>query len=103
MTITEEMVEALKARMAKTCSGTIVVFDALHVKETLEKSLDTSFDVTALRSGDGPDGPVESHDLFLRGRGLALLINVPTGSRAFYSLIIDGKPTHTGTIGAEGE
>lgn len=55
--------------------------------------------VSELRDGEENDGPLQSHDLFIEGRGISLLVNVPAGSVATYSLSVDKQRQQSGTIG----
>jgi hypothetical protein len=45
------------------------------------------------------DSPVESVDLFLRGRGISLLINVRAGNEASYSYEVEGQEKGRGMLG----
>jgi len=54
--------------------------------------------ISELRAGEENDGPLESTDLFLEGRGISLLVNVEVGGRATYSLSSDGQPVSNGWI-----
>lgn len=55
--------------------------------------------VSELRAGEENDGPLESTDLFLDGRGISLLCNVLAGQQFTYSLSVDGKRIQGGTVG----
>jgi hypothetical protein len=57
--------------------------------------------VSELRAGEENDGRLESTDLFIQGRGVQLLCNVPAGQGFTYSLIVDSEPTHGGWVGQE--
>ena len=63
-------------------------------------SLPVTATVSALRHGEDGDGTMESTDLYVKGRGIALLVNVAAGHQATYSLIVDGQERQSGTIGA---
>ena len=56
--------------------------------------------VSELREGEENDGPLQSTDLHLEGRGISLLCNVTAGQRFTYSLIVDGNKVESGTVGA---
>ena len=47
--------------------------------------------VSELRQGEENDGPLDSTDLFLEGRGISLLVNVSAPGKATYSLLVDRK------------
>lgn len=55
--------------------------------------------VTPIYAGEEGDGPLVSTDLFLRGRGVSLLVNLPAGSRGTYACRIDTMPTVAGKLG----
>ena len=57
--------------------------------------------VSPIREGDENDGKLESTDLFVRGRGIALLCNVTAGQAFTYSLIVDGAPQASGWVGEQ--
>lgn len=52
--------------------------------------------VSEIREGDENDGPLQSVDLYVRGRGIGLLVNV--GKTVTYSLGVDGKTQQSGTV-----
>lgn len=55
--------------------------------------------VTEIRAGEANDGPLESTDLYISGRGISLLINVKAGAVFTYSLTVDGEDRSYGTVG----
>jgi hypothetical protein len=57
-----------------------------------------SVSVTELRDHEVDNSPVESVDLFLRGRGISLLVNVPAGSEASYSYEVEGQDKGRGLL-----
>ena len=57
-------------------------------------------DVSEIRGGEEHDGPLESMDLSVVGRGVSLLVNMPAGSRLTYALSVDGRPQASGTVDA---
>ncbi len=63
------------------------------------KSPEVSCSVVAINEGEDNDGPLESTDLFLTGRGISLLVNVTVSGVVTYSLGVDGVPTQHGYIG----
>jgi hypothetical protein len=54
--------------------------------------------VSELRKGEENDGPLQSTDIFLEWGGMSLLVNIPAGSSATYSLVSGYAPTQTGWV-----
>ena len=57
-----------------------------------------SCNVSSIYRDEDGGGPVESSDLYVRGRGISLLINVPAGSTLTYCLSVDGTIQNSGLI-----
>lgn len=55
-------------------------------------------DPTIQVSAPLPDG---SRDLFVSGRRISILCNVPAGSRISYSVVVDGQAYKSGELVAE--
>lgn len=55
--------------------------------------------VSDIHEGEECDGPLESTDLYVTGRGMDLLVNIPVGSQATFAVVVDSKPVHNGAIG----
>ena len=72
---------------------------------TLKAALAERFllSVSEIREGEDNSGPLESTDLYLRGRGLSLLVNAEAGSKLTYALGVDGQHVEGGTIGVPTE
>jgi hypothetical protein len=70
---------------------------ASSVEPALEKVIAS---VSDLRAGEENDGPLESTDLWVHGRGISLLVNVRAGGSTTYSLIVDGQTESGGYVGA---
>jgi hypothetical protein len=54
--------------------------------------------VSELREGEENDGALESTDLFLEGDGWSLLVNIPAGSHATYTLCTGGRCEQSGEV-----
>ena len=54
--------------------------------------------ISPIHRGEDGDGPFESTDLFLQGRGIQLLCNVLAGQSFTYSLSVDGRPIRKGAV-----
>lgn len=54
--------------------------------------------VSEIRQGEENDGQLESTDLYIRGRGLSLLVNVTVEGEATYTFIADGQERQSGTL-----
>jgi hypothetical protein len=63
-----------------------------------ERGDDVTATVSELRSGEENDGVLESTDLYVRGRGLSLLVNVDVSGGATYSLTVDRQQRQRGYI-----
>jgi hypothetical protein len=57
--------------------------------------------VAEIHKGEDGDGPLESTDLWVRGRGIGLLLNVLAWQQFTYSLRVDGKHQAGGTVGQQ--
>jgi hypothetical protein len=57
-----------------------------------------TFDITPIHQGEEDDGPLMSTDVFLKGRGISLLINITIHGEVTYALGIDGNERIGGTI-----
>lgn len=55
--------------------------------------------VSPIYAGEDGDGNLESTDLFIAGRGISLLCNVPAGQGFTYTLIVDHQPVGAGWVG----
>jgi hypothetical protein len=56
--------------------------------------------VSPIRAGEENEGPLQSTDLFLEGRGIILLVNVLAGQQFTYSLHVDGaEQQSSGAVG----
>jgi len=81
-------------------------FDAITTVLSLlsaEPDEPAQFVVSPIHAGEEGDGPLASTDGWLKARGLSLLVNVPTGSHATFSLIVDGSLRQNGTLGLSAE
>lgn len=59
--------------------------------------------VSPIRGGDENDGPLESTDLYIVGRGISILCNVPAGQGFTYSMLVDHEPGQSGWVGEDSE
>ena len=91
------------------CCPSEIVVSLIDERDELKRQLDAlassgtppvTADVSEIRGGEEHDGPLESMDLFVVGRGVSLLANVPAGSRLTYALSVDGRPQASGTVDA---
>lgn len=71
----------------------------MDLGKKLVKSPPPTISIGEIREGEENDGDLESTDLFLEGRGIALLINVLAGESCTFSLHVDGMPKQRGTVG----